>query len=113
MMLAIFVRAQHLQFDAAEKLVAALEALGEDGADLRFAKAVVLFQQERYADVLEELRELDRLDPADTTAGARQSDRLQARSYMKAKACYALYGSLDEEGRASLDFYLRRRRSMP
>ena len=108
MMLAIFVRAQHLQFAAAERLADAMLALGEDGPDLRFARAVILFRQDRHADVLAELRRLDSIDPADGTAAAKSGERSRFRSYMRAKSCYALTGTLDDEGRASLDFYLRR-----
>ena len=108
MMLAIFVRTQHLQFTAAERLADAMLALGDDGPDLRFARAVILFRQGRHAEVLAELRELDRIDPADGTAAAKSGERSRFRSYMRAKSCYALTGALDDEGRASLDFYLRR-----
>lgn len=112
-MLAIHVRVQHLQLDAAAALVEAMLALGEDGPDLRLARAVVAFRQGRHAEVLDELRRLDRIDPPDGTAGARAGERSRIRSFMKARSCYVLNGALDEEGCASLDFYLRRKGAGP
>lgn len=74
------------------------------------ARAVVELGLERFEDLLETIRSLDRLDPPEVGGGRRISERVRVRSYMKARAIFALTGKLDAEGKASLDFYLRQGR---
>ncbi|MFP7674959.1 hypothetical protein ACG74X_16535 [Marivita sp. S0852] len=108
-MLSILVRVQHLRFKEAQVLVDALAEMGEDGPDTEFAQAVIAYRQGDFDTVQSALSRLDRIDPADVTATERGEDRARIRSFMKAKACFALTGALDDEARASLDYYMRRR----
>ena len=107
LMVAIFVRIQHLQFDEARTLITALIAAGEKTPDLLFARAVVENALADHEAALNTVRELERLAPAVITAKSKVTRRTRMRAYIKARATFALAGELDEEGRAALDFYLR------
>ncbi|MCL3883327.1 hypothetical protein [Marivita sp. GX14005] len=108
LLLSILVRVQHLRFDEAQVLADALAQLSADDPDAEFARAVIAYRRGDYEAVRECLTRLDRIDPADATATARNEDRARIRSFMKARASFALTGALDDEARASLDYYLRR-----
>lgn len=106
-MIALFVRIQHLRFDEAQTLIDALMAAGETTADILFAKAVVENALQDHEAALNTVRQLEKLDPAIITAGSKSTRRARMRAYIKARCCFALNDALDEEGRAALDFYLR------
>jgi len=112
-MLAVLVRIQHMRHDEAMKLVNALLALGQRTPEVLLAKAVVESSLENHESVLETIRELDRLDPPEFHSGRKIDERVRVRSFMKARASFGQTGALDEEGRASLDFYLRQGREKP
>lgn len=112
-LLAVLVRVQHLRQDEALVLIDGLMALGARGPEVLLARAVVELGLGRHEALLDTIRELDRLDPPEVGGGRRISEKVRARSYMKARAIYALTGRLDAEGKASLDFYLRQGRPKP
>ncbi len=107
LMVALFVRIQHLRYDEARIIIRALVAAGEISADLLFARAVVENALGDYEAALNTVRELERMAPAIITAKTKTTRRTRMRAYIKARASFALTGALDEEGRAALDFYLR------
>ena len=108
-MFAIFVRMQHQRPDDAMALVKALIAIGETGPDVHFAKAVIEFHMEDFEAVIDTLRHLDRIDPTKLYVSKKADDKLRMRSFMRARSHFALTGSLGDEGKASLDLYLRQR----
>lgn len=110
-MLAILVRVQHLRHVEALALVKGLEALGWRAPELLLARAIIECAMELNESVLATIRELDRLDPPEISKGRHIDERVRVRSFLKARAIFALTGRLDEEGRASIDFYLRQTRS--
>lgn len=112
-LLAILVRVQHLRSDEALVLIDGLIALGAKGPEVLLARAVVESGLGRHEAVLDTIRALDRLDPPEVGAGRRIAEKVRVRSFMKARAIFALTGKLDAEGRASLDFYLRQGRPRP
>lgn len=107
LMLAIFVRIQHLLFDEAKTLIYAMLAAGEISPDLLFAKAVVENSLGDHESALSTVRQLEILDPATMAASSKGIRRARMRAYIKARSTFATTGSLDEEGRAALEFYLR------
>ena len=109
-MLSALVRLQHLRVDEAADIVDAIEALGEGGPDIHFAQAVIAYAREDFETVLSRIRQLDRIDPPDLYASSRADTKVRIRSFMKARAGFALKGELDEEARAALNYYLRRGR---
>ena len=110
LMLAILVRIQHLRHAEAKLLVDALIAMGVETVEVLMAKAVVENALGAHPDVLTTLTQLDRLDPPQFRKGKKADPRVRMRSFLKARATYAIHGELDAEGRASLDFYLRQGR---
>ncbi len=106
-MFAIFTRMQHQRPQDALRLVEAMIALGETGPDVYFARAVVQFHLEDFEAVIETLRHLDRIDPPKLYVTKKADEKLRMRSFMRARAHFSLTGTLDEEGRTSLDMYLR------
>lgn len=113
LLLVISLRIQHLRHDEARLLVEALLALGVETVEVLLAKAVVDNALGRHTEVLATLTRLDRLDPPEFRKGRKADPRVRMRSFLKARATYALQGSLDAEGRASLDFYLRQGQDQP
>ncbi|MGR3483826.1 MAG: hypothetical protein ACU0BF_00635 [Paracoccaceae bacterium] len=109
LMLSILVRLQHLRHDEADVIADGMEAMGEGGPDLHFARAVIAYAREDFETVLSRIRQLDRIDPPDLYASRRADGKVRIRSFMKARATFALKGELDEEARAALDYYLRRK----
>jgi hypothetical protein len=107
LLLVISIRIQHLRHAEARVLVEGLLALGVETVEVLMAKAVVDNALGHHTDVLATLTRLDRLDPPEYRKGRKVDPRVRMRSFLKAHATYALQGSLDAEGRASLDFYLR------
>lgn len=104
----IYIRVQHSRYDEALALVEAIIILDGENADLMLAKAIVLSLMSAHERALDAIRVLDRLAPAEIVTGTAQQERIRVRSYIKARAIFALTGALDEDGRAALDFYLRR-----
>ena len=111
LMIALFVRIQHLRFAEAEVLIRALMTAGEVTPDLLFAKAVVENAMGSYEQALATVRQLEQLSPAMAEAKAKAMRRARMRAYIKARASFALTGELDDEARAALDFYLRHGRA--
>ena len=111
LMIALFVRIQHLRFAEAEILIRALITAGEVTPDLLFAKAVVENALGAHESALATVRQLEHLSPAMAEAKTKATRRARMRAYIKARASFALTGELDDEARAALDFYLRHGRS--
>lgn len=111
LMIALFVRIQHLRFAEADVLIRALITAGEVTPDLLFAKAVVENALSRHEAALATVRQLEQLSPAMAEAKTKATRRVRMRAYIKARASFALTGELDDEARAALDFYLRHGRS--
>jgi hypothetical protein len=111
LMVALFVRIQHLRYAEAKVLIRALITAGEVTPDLLFAKAVVENATGAYEEALATVRHLEQISPAMAEAKTKATRRARMRSYIKARASFALTGELDEEARAALDFYLRHGRS--
>jgi hypothetical protein len=111
LMVALFVRIQHLRYAEAEVLIRALITAGEVTPDLLFAKAVVENATGAYESALATVRQLEQISPAMAEAKSKATRRARMRAYIKARASFALTGELDEEARAALDFYLRHGRS--
>ena len=111
LLLSILVRVQHLQLDQALTLIETLAAMGDDAPDLYFTRAIVNYQLGRFGLALDDLQTLDQLKPPDMMSSAEDEERSRTRSFMKARCHFALHGELDEEGQASLDFYLRRQKT--
>lgn len=107
LMVALFVRVQHLRYEEALILIRALTAAGEVTPDVLFARAVVENATGDHQAALTTVRELERMAPAVIGAKSKITRRARMRAYIKARANFALTGELDEEGRAALDFYLR------
>ena len=107
LLLAVMVRIQHLRFDEARRLIDAMLLIGERTTEVLMAKAVVENALENPAEVLATLRQLDLLDPPQFHKGRKIDLRVRMRSFLQAKATFALNGTLDAEGRAALDFYIR------
>ncbi len=107
LLLAVLVRIQHLRFDEARVLVDAMLHLGLRGTEVLMAKAVVENALGNHAEVLATLTQLDRIDPPQYRKGQKAEPRVRMRSFLQARATFALHGTLDAEGRAALDFYLR------
>lgn len=112
-MVAVLVRIQHLRHTEALTLTKALLALGQRTPEVLLAKAVVESALENYEAVLDTIHELDRLDPPEFRPDRKIDERVRVRSFMKARATFGLTGALDNEGRASLDFYLRQSTNKP
>lgn len=106
-LLAVMVRIQHLRHEEARQLIDAMIGMGERSIEVLMAKAVVENALDNPAEVLTTLRQLDLLDPPQFHQGRKIDPRVRMRSFLQAKATYALHGALDSEGRAALDFYLR------
>jgi hypothetical protein len=113
LMLAVLVRLQHLRHAEAQTLLDALIALGHRTPEVLMAKAVVENEIGNHADVLATLTQLDRIDPPQFREGRKADPRVRMRSFLQARATYALRGELDAEGAAALDFYLRQGRGSP
>lgn len=111
LMIALFVRIQHLRFAEAELLIRALVTAGEVTPDLLFAKAVVENALGAHESALATVRHLEQISPAMAEAKTKVMRRARMRAYIKARASFALTGELDDEARAALDFYLRHGRS--
>lgn len=111
LMIALFVRIQHLRFAEADLLIRALMTAGEITPDLLFAKAVVENAMGAHEAALATVRQLEQLSPAMAEAKTKATRRTRMRAYIKARASFALTGELDDEARAALDFYLRHGRS--
>ena len=111
LMIALFVRIQHLRFVEAGVLIRALMTAGEITPDLLFAKAVVENALGAHEAALSTVRQLEHLSPAMAEAKTQATRRARMRAYIKARATFALTGELDEEARAAIDFYLRHGRS--
>ena len=111
LMIALFVRIQHLRHAEAEVLIRALVTAGEVTPDLLFAKAVVENALGKYESALATVRHLEQISPAMAEAKSKATRRARMRAYIKARASFALTGELDEEARAAIDFYLRHGRS--
>lgn len=111
LMIALFVRIQHLRFAEADVLIRALITAGEITPDLLFAKAVVENAMGAHEAALSTVRQLEQLSPAMAEAKTKATRRTRMRAYIKARASFALTGELDDEARAALDFYLRHGRS--
>jgi len=111
MMLGILVRIQHLRHAEALTLIEAMLATGIETVDVLMAKAVVESATGDHAMVLATIRRLDEIEPPEIRAGQRIDERIRVRSFMKARATFGLTGALDDEARASLDFYLRQNRA--
>lgn len=107
LMIALFVRIQHLRFAEADVLIRALMTAGEITPDLLFAKAVVENAMGAYEAALSTVRQLEHLSPAMAEAKTKATRRARMRAYIKARASFALTGVLDDEARAAIDFYLR------
>lgn len=107
LMVALFVRIQHLRFDEARKLVEAFALLGVPTIEMLFARAVIELSQGDYSAVLHTVAEMEALEPAVISKDANAIKRARMRSYLKARALFAQTGELHEEGRAALDFFLR------
>jgi hypothetical protein len=104
----IYIRVQHGRYDEALDLVEAMLILEGEHPDLMLARAVVLSLMSAHERALDTIRVMDRLFPVEIVTGSTQQERVRVRSYIKARAIFALTGALDEDGRAALDFYLRR-----
>lgn len=104
----IFIRVQHDRLDEALVLVEALLVVEGETPDLVLAQAVILSLKGAHERALAACRVLDRLAPVEIVTGRAEEERVRARSYIKARAIFALTGELDADGRAALDFYLRR-----
>lgn len=111
LLLAVLVRIQHLRHAEARTLLDALLALGHRTTEVLMAKAVVENELGNHAEVLALLTQLDRIDPPQFREGRKTDPRVRMRSFLQARATYALHGELDAEGRAALDFYLRQGRT--
>lgn len=107
--LAIFVRVQHRQYDDALALVDALIAMDPANEAACLSRAVIHYQLGRHHLALRDLEHLDRIAPTEVMSQASVEERSRMRSFLKAKCSYVLDGALGEEGRASLDFYLRQK----
>ena len=112
-MLAILVRVEHLRHAEALALIKGLEALGLRLPELLLARAIVESGMELNESVLTTIRELDRMDPPEVSRGRRIDEKVRVRSFLKARAIFALTGTLNDEGRASIDFYLRQSKPGP
>jgi hypothetical protein len=104
----IYIRVQHARYDEALILVEAMLIIEGEHPDLMLARAIVLSLMSSHERALDAIRVLDRLSPVEIVTGRAQQERLRVRSYIKARAIFAITGELDEDGRAALDFYLRR-----
>lgn len=113
LLLAVVIRIQHLRHAEARSLVNALLAMGVETVEVWMAKAVVENALDNHTEVLAALTRLDRLDPPQYRKGRKIEPRVRMRSFLKARATFALHGALDDEGRASLDFYLRQGEDVP
>ena len=111
LMIALFVRIQHLRYAEADLLIRALITAGEFTPELLFAKAVVENATGAHEAALATVRQLEHLSPAMAEAKTKATRRTRMRAYIKARASFALTGELDDEARAALDFYLRHGRS--
>jgi hypothetical protein len=111
LMIALFVRIQHLRYAEAATLIRALLTAGEITPELLFAKAVVENAMGLHEAALATVRQLEHLSPAMAEAKTKATRRARMRAYIKAKASFALTGVLDDEARAAIDFYLRHGRS--
>jgi hypothetical protein len=111
LLIAVLVRIQHLRHAEARILIDALLAIGHRTTEVLMAKAVIENELGNHAEVLATLTQLDRIDPPQFREGRKADPRVRMRSFLQARATYALHGELDAEGRAALDFYLRQGRS--
>ncbi len=110
LLLAILIRIQHLMYAEARVLVDAALQLDQRSTEVLMAKAVVENALGNHAEVLATLTRLDRIDPPQFRKGKKADPRVRVRSFLQARAGFALNGTLDAEGRAALDFYLRQGR---
>lgn len=111
LLLGVLVRIQHLRHVEAQTMLDALIALGLRTPEVLMAKAVVENELGNHGTVLATLTQLDRIDPPQFRAGRKSDPRFRMRSFLQARATFAIHGTLDVEGRAALDFYLRQGRN--
>ena len=103
----IYVRVQHLRYDEASVLIEGLLAIGEVTPEVLLAKAVVQSMLGQNENVLDTIRLLERIEPAEIISGKGLTEHVRVRSFIKARAKFGLAGELDDDARAALDFYLR------
>lgn len=113
LLLAIFVRLQHARHDEARNMVDAAIMLGVQSPELSFAKAVVEHIAGNHHAALEAARSCEVVEPAELNADPKALRRIRMRNYIKARSILSLTGSLDDEARSALDFYLRMGRRRP
>ncbi|WP_163850663.1 hypothetical protein [Pseudooceanicola aestuarii] len=106
-LLDIYVRMQHGRYEEARRLIDGLLALDQETPDILLARAIVQAMLGEDEAVLDTIRHLERIDPAEIVSGRAPGEKVRVRSFLKARAKFALTGALDEDARAALDFYMR------
>lgn len=106
-LLDVYARAQHLRYGEALTLLCALIEMGEETPHILLSKAVVQSLLGDHEQALLTIDRLEQIEPAEIISGKGVLEKVRVRSFLKARASFALHGELDADSRAALDFYLR------
>lgn len=105
LLLNIFVLARH-GYDARARVLAdAMLADGDGSVEVHLARAVLLFTERRWREVLATLDILDRIDPIERFGSYRQTNRQRMRRYLRTRCLFEL--GEKERARDAIDSYIR------
>lgn len=107
LLLDVYVRTQHLRYGEALTLLNALVEMGEESPHVLLSKAVVESLMGDHQRALSTIQRLEQIEPAEIISGKGVLEKVRIRSFLKARAKFALLGKLDADSRAALDFFLR------
>jgi hypothetical protein len=105
LLLNIFVLLRHGYVDRARILADAMYLGGDDTAEVHLARAVLRFSDSHWAEALESLDTLDRIDPIERFGDYRLNNKQRMRRYLKTRCLYELGDTA--RVRDALDSYLR------
>jgi hypothetical protein len=90
LLLNIFVLMRHGYVERARILADALNAIGDDSAEVHLARAVLRFAESKWGEALESLEVLDRIDPLERFGSYRLTDKQRMRRYLKTRCLHEL-----------------------
>jgi hypothetical protein len=105
LLLNIYVQLRHGYGERALILIEALRRLGDGSAEVLLARAVLLFLEERWAETLAVIDEMDRAFPTERFGTYRLDERQRMRRYLRSRCLFEL--GEPQRARDALEGYLR------
>jgi len=105
LLLNIFVLMRHGYVERARILADALNAIGDDSAEVHLARAVLQFAEGKWDRALESLEVLDRIDPVERFGSYRLTEKQRMRRYLKTRCLHELGDHI--RARDAIDSYMR------